>query len=422
MGTSSSSFSHSQQSQSTSLHPLDWLEGAQVMSSSPKLLFCELMLGKHETKTFEYSELLPFDAPPSYRGKNIRFRYNLLVATQRVGASVEVFKVPFRVISASPFTAEAAAMAAEAIAGKNSPMADMAGLQNGAARLLFENGDNNEQQEVSVRSPFTKSDSDEDDDESSSNEAPGGNLVQFGAVPALAIRRRQRQMLQEQHRRRRRQASHSIDSPLNFEIANSRGKIARLCFFKRDYKLGETVIASFDFSDATVECLQYSACLVCTEEILGDTKLKKSQIRHSKSTDVCLGMAQSSMTLEVPLHIAPTFVSSGQCEVTWCIQFEFVVTNDRIFNKNEEDLRAMTAVSEDGEEIAQEWNGPRQVGVQTLVWNLPINIFPCDPCHVELSVKNRSQFRFALQKSTADLKGAIGQNGAAGSGRTVTTA
>ena len=139
LGTSSSSFSHSQQSQSTSLHPLDWLEGAQVMSSSPKLLFCELMLGKHETKTFEYSELLPFDAPPSYRGKNIRFRYNLLVATQRVGASVEVFKVPFRVISASPFIAEAAAMA-EAVTGKNSPMANLDGLQNGAARLLFENG------------------------------------------------------------------------------------------------------------------------------------------------------------------------------------------------------------------------------------------------------------------------------------------
>lgn len=260
------------------------------MSSSPKLLFCELMLGKNETKTFEYSELLPFDAPPSYRGKNIRFRYNLLVATQRVGASVEVFKVPFRVISASPFIAEAAAVA-EAIAGKSSPMADMAGLQNGAARLLFENGtfslafssflrwklgtvakisiycggniatrmnggyvsgDNNDQQEVSVRSPFTKSDSDEDDDESSINEVPGGNTVQFGPAPALAIRRRQRQLLQEHHRRRRRQASHSIDSPLNFEIANSRGKIARLCFFKRDYKLGETVIASFDFSGSAV--------------------------------------------------------------------------------------------------------------------------------------------------------------------------
>ena len=137
--SSSSAFSHLQQSQSTSLHPLDWLEGSQVMSSSPKLLFCELTLGKHETKTFEYSELLPFDAPPSYRGKNIRFRYNLLVATQRVGASVEVFKVPFRVISASPFTAEAAAMA-EAITGINSPMANLDGLQNGAARLLFENG------------------------------------------------------------------------------------------------------------------------------------------------------------------------------------------------------------------------------------------------------------------------------------------
>ena len=150
------------------------------------------------------------------------------------------------------------------------------------------------------------------------------------------------------------------------------------------------------------------------------------------------------MTLEVPLHIAPTFVSSGQCEITWCIQFEFVVTNDRIFHKvpqaksihsfirhitfklnhmqNEEDLRAMTAVSEDGEEIAQEWNGPRQVGVQTLLWNLPIKVLPCDPCHVELSVKNRSQFRFALQKPRTDIAGNIRQNIATGSGRTVTTA
>ena len=90
--------------------------------------------------------------------------------------------------------------------------------------------------------------------------------------------------------------------------------------------------------------------------------------------------------------------------------------------QNEEDLRAMTAVSEDGEEVAQEWNGPRQVGVQTLVWNLPIKIFPCDPCHVELSVKNRSQFRFALQRATMDLTGPIGTNSATASGRNITTA
>jgi hypothetical protein len=115
------------QSHSTSLHPLDWLEGAQVMSSSPKLLFCELMLAKGETKTFEYSELLPPDAPPSYRGKNIKFRYNLLIATQRVGASVEVFKVPFRVIS-SPMMAIDDALT-------------MGGLQNGAAGLLLGNGE-----------------------------------------------------------------------------------------------------------------------------------------------------------------------------------------------------------------------------------------------------------------------------------------
>ena len=82
----------------------------------------------------------------------------------------------------------------------------------------------------------------------------------------------------------------------------------------------------------------------------------------------------------------------------------------------------MTAVSEDGEEIAQEWNGPRQVGVQTLVWNLPVKILPCEPCHVELSVKNRSQFRFALQRCRTDVARNIGHNNATVTGRTVTTA
>ena len=106
---------------------------------------------------------------------------------------------------------------------------------------------------MSVRSPFTKSESDEDD-ESSSNDA--NEACELGAgphrrstvEPAIISRRRQRQLLQEQQRRRQASKSHSADSPLNFEIANSRGKIARLCFFKRDYKLGETVIAVFDFS------------------------------------------------------------------------------------------------------------------------------------------------------------------------------
>ena len=117
-------------------------------------------------------------------------------------------------------------------------------------------GDNNEQQEVSVRSPFTKCESDEDD-ESSSNEAIEAYEIGAGShrkstvAPGIISRRRQRQQLQEQQRRQRRRhasKSHNADSPLNFEIANSRGKIARICFFKRAYKLGETVIAAFDFS------------------------------------------------------------------------------------------------------------------------------------------------------------------------------
>jgi hypothetical protein len=50
------------------------------------------------------------------------------------------------------------------------------------------------------------------------------------------------------------------------------------------------------------------------------------------------------MTLEIPLHITPTFVSSGQCELGWSLQFEFVVTNDSIFNKVREDIESYVII------------------------------------------------------------------------------
>ncbi len=121
------------------------------------------------------------------------------------------------------------------------------------------------------------------------------------------------------------------------------------------------------------------------------------------------------MMLEIPLHITPSFVARSLCELSWSLQFEFVVTGKKILGKSMEEgssdatAAAVTAAavsmanSDDpsAEEYGpphQEWCGPRQVPVQTLVWNLPVKIVPCDPCHVELSVKTRSQFRFALKQ------------------------
>ncbi|KAG8281115.1 Golgi membrane exchange factor (Ric1p-Rgp1p) subunit [Homalodisca vitripennis] len=45
-------------------------------------------------------------------------------------------------------------------------------------------------------------------------------------------------------------------NPNFYNITNSKGKVARFCLFKQAYKLGEDIIGTFDFSDATVPCVQ----------------------------------------------------------------------------------------------------------------------------------------------------------------------
>jgi Rgp1. len=45
-------------------------------------------------------------------------------------------------------------------------------------------------------------------------------------------------------------------SPNFYNITKSQGKVVRFCLFKQTYKLGEDIVGTFDFSEATVPCVQ----------------------------------------------------------------------------------------------------------------------------------------------------------------------
>lgn len=47
----------------------------------------------------EYSTVIPFDAPPSYRGDSVNYSYKVTVGTQRLGGAAELLRVPFRVFN-----------------------------------------------------------------------------------------------------------------------------------------------------------------------------------------------------------------------------------------------------------------------------------------------------------------------------------
>lgn len=53
------------------------------------------------TVTDIYREIIPSDAPPSYRGHAVKYSYKITVGTQRVNTAIKLLRVPFRVLSLS---------------------------------------------------------------------------------------------------------------------------------------------------------------------------------------------------------------------------------------------------------------------------------------------------------------------------------
>lgn len=64
------------------------------------LCFC----GWHKQSNFihcptdSYSEVVPIDGPPSFRGQAVKYVYKLTIGCQRVNSPIKLLRVPFRVL------------------------------------------------------------------------------------------------------------------------------------------------------------------------------------------------------------------------------------------------------------------------------------------------------------------------------------
>ena len=63
-----------------------------------------------------------------------------------------------------------------------------------------------------------------------------------------------------------------------YRIANARGQVGSFCINKTSYKLGEDIVAGFDFTEGTVPCLQISVCLQAEEQVADE--YRKRQIHN----------------------------------------------------------------------------------------------------------------------------------------------
>lgn len=61
-----------------------------------KLLHIDMCVCKH-SHTDSYSEVVPIDGPPSFRGQSVKYVYKLTIGCQRVNSPIKLLRVPFRV-------------------------------------------------------------------------------------------------------------------------------------------------------------------------------------------------------------------------------------------------------------------------------------------------------------------------------------
>ena len=137
----------------------------------------------------------------------------------------------------------------------------------------------------------------------------------------------------------------------------------RFCLFKNSYKLGEDIVGTFDFSNATVSCTQVSVTLQSEEHIAEEYKKGKVTAvlnSYNKHHEVVIGFLYTHLLLPIPFHITPDFSTELET-LKWRLHFEFVTTVKPIEFPNEN---------------AMSWQAPSSIEVETKVWDLPVHIYP----------------------------------------------
>ncbi|XP_005105226.1 RAB6A-GEF complex partner protein 2 [Aplysia californica] len=293
----------------TSFIPNKGERGLTVLCTKPKILFCDLKLSPGMSRSYTFEEVIPTDAPPSFRGQAVKYSYKVIVGTQRLEKATKMVRVPFRVLV-------------------------LYGLNDISVY--------NETEEIAPSNPFLHYQRKE-------NSVLDVALQIISTVTA-------------------RKAPHS------YNITNSRGRVAKFLLFKQAYKLGEDIVGMFDFSEGTIPCVQYSVTLQSEEQISEECRRKPSQgtavTSYVKHQEMCVHTVRTHMNIPIPLTATPGFITDIVCQ-RWRLHFEFVTSLDEIGSP--------ASLPDDGEE--RQWQGPSMLNVETMVWDLPIKVFPTNPIH-----------------------------------------
>ncbi|KAI9776214.1 MAG: hypothetical protein M1839_000535 [Geoglossum umbratile] len=304
-----------------------------LITTQQSILFVNLQLAPGESKSYNYTFKLPKGLPPTHKGKAIKISYSLVIGTQRATKGkeqhVQQVELPFRVLGGVDARGE--------ILGHDlmSPyiiLKDKARTSSISSLTVGKKG--SKQQDSSFEDFMSYVDS----LLSKPHRNPVTGLLPPQLSPTATNHSRHGSIIEELSAKeaidlailRGSPSSASTRNTNRFEVARNGRRVAVLTLGRSAYRLGETVIAVIDFSNAEVPCYSLHAALETSERIdpsialrSGASIYRVTRRTHGSHSESTLFARRVVFSPTIPVSATPEFITSG-VSLGWKLKVEFV--------------------------------------------------------------------------------------------------
>jgi len=328
-------------------------ESIPLLATPKSILFVNLELDPGHSRSFSYKFRMPRGLPPSHRGRAMKVTYNIMIGTQRPGASrsrsqqISQICVPFRLLGGvnshgeslghdlmSPYIIlkEKASIIPLNPSTPLPPSRRKEDPSKSAAeaadfRLYVEQLLDASDRDQGLLSPSI--DLHPQTPRTPLVSQPPSGLISRAASPPLATPS-VRTLID--HAVRWAGLRHSaIYSPTTFNIARSSLAIAVLKISRSALRIGDLLICVMDFSQAKLPCYALEATLESSERVDPSLAIRSPQSVErvtrrvwARTTECTIGAERSAWSFQVPVAGTPSFATTG-VGVEWCVRVEIVV-------------------------------------------------------------------------------------------------
>jgi hypothetical protein len=303
-----------------------------LLSTPQSLLFVDLQLEPGGEKSFSFKYTLPQGLPSSHRGKALKVVYNLVIGIQGAPGDKEMqavrqVNVPFRVFSGVNRDGE--------VFGHDL-MQPYVVLRDLAETAVIDSTPQDKVQNTAPTAAIAESSAqdfltfvDTLLDKNRRRQSSSGTL------DAASILSKSTDLQHAKHAINRailfsNQVSADDDrSPNRFDIARNAKHIAVIILNRASHRLGETIAATVDFSDAQLQCFSIHATLETTEKINPALALRSTTSISRVTRKVYASHSENALFAKrivfspfIPVNATPTLLTSG-VNLNWSLRFEF---------------------------------------------------------------------------------------------------